>query len=304
MTEEIFKRFDVYEYMGRQKRIVDGYLDDFLPPAAEYPEIIHEAMRYSLFGGGKRLRPILALTTTEALKGDFRKAIFLACALEMIHTYSLIHDDLPAMDNDEFRRGQLTCHKKFGEGIAILAGNALLTEAFQLLSEIPGSNSFAATKVKVIHHLCRGIGSRKGVIAGQVVDLITQGKTFTREQLEYIHSAKTGALIEASVHTASLLAEADRNSQQRLRNFGASIGLAFQIVDDVLDVTGSPEELGKASGKDTTGHKATYPRLYGVEKSREIANELVESAVQELSFLGNRAEKLRELARFISIRRF
>jgi len=304
LNEQIRNSLEIHDYLNQQKQVVDSYLDDFLPSASEYPEIIHEAMRYSLLAGGKRLRPILALATTDALDGDFHRAIFLACALEMIHTYSLIHDDLPAMDNDDYRRGQLTCHKKFGEGIAILAGNALLTQAFQLLAEIPGDESLAPTKIRTIHHICRAIGSRKGVIAGQVVDLITQGKQFTRKELEYIHSAKTGALIEASVYTAAILAGADRDTRQRLRNFGSTIGLAFQIVDDVLDVTGSPEELGKASGKDTAGHKATYPRLYGLERSREIANELVEAAIQELSFLGDKSEKLKELAQFISIRRF
>lgn len=292
---------EIDQYLRSQKEIVDQYLDEFLPAETTYPEILHEAMRYSLFAGGKRIRPVLALATSEALGGGFESVVHLACALEMIHTYSLIHDDLPAMDNDDYRRGKLTCHKKFGEGIAILAGNGLLTHAFRILSEIPSEYE---VKTQVINQICRAIGTEHGVIAGQVVDLTTQGKPFTSGQLRYIHASKTAALIETSVHCAGLLTNAADSSIQKLRSFGFSIGLAFQIVDDILDVEGSTAELGKTSGKDKREEKATYPALYGIEKSREIVTDLVETAASALEFLGDRSEALRALARFISIRRF
>jgi geranylgeranyl diphosphate synthase type II len=276
-------------------------LDRFLPAEETYPDILHRAMRYSLFAGGKRIRPVLSLATCEALDGEFERVIHLACALEMIHTYSLIHDDLPAMDNDDYRRGKVTCHKKFGEGIAILAGNGLLTHAFRLLSEIPVATE---TRVQVVNQICQAIGTEHGVIAGQVVDLTTQGKAFTSEQLEYIHGSKTAALIETSVHCAGLLAETDDTTIKQLRSYGNSVGLAFQIVDDILDVEGSSLELGKTSGKDTSEKKATYPALYGIDRSREIVHELIEKAMIALQFLDSRGEVLRELARFVSVRRF
>jgi len=297
-------KVDIAEYMQRQKKLVDSFLDDYLPSPKLYPEVIHEAMRYSVFAGGKRIRPILALATGEALGGDLRALIALAGALELIHTYSLIHDDLPALDDDDLRRGQPTAHKRFGEATAILAGDALLTLAFQLLAEIPVSENQHELKIKVIHKVARAIGTSCGMVGGQVVDLTTQGKPFTREQLNYIHSSKTGALIQASVQSAALLSNADQAARSALATFGASIGLAFQIVDDILDIEGTPEQLGKSSGKDRVEKKATYPAMYGLETSREIAKNLVEDAVHEVAFLGARGEVLRELARFISIRRF
>jgi len=291
----------IIDYLRSQKEQVDTRLNKFLPTETTYPEILHQAMRYSVFAGGKRIRPVLAIATGEALEGDLERILHLACALEMIHTYSLIHDDLPAMDNDDYRRGQLTCHKKFGEAIAILAGNGLLTHAFRLLSEMPAATR---TRVQVIHRICRAIGTELGVIAGQVVDLITQGKPFTAEQLQYIHASKTAALIETSVHCAALLAEADDSAVGQLRAFGRSVGLAFQIVDDILDVEGSAAELGKTLGKDMREEKATYPALYGVEESREIVGALVVEALDAIEFLGTRGKVLGELARFISVRRF
>ncbi len=295
---------DIQGYLARQKETIDAYLDDFLPPVDVYPEVIHEAMRYSMFGGGKRIRPILSLATADALQGDFSRIIHLACALEMIHTYSLIHDDLPAMDDDDYRRGQLAVHRKFNEGIAILAGDGLLTLAFQLLAEIPGGTEAAEAKLTVIHRVCRAIGTSRGMIAGQVVDLTTQGKAFSRQELEYIHNSKTGALIHASIYCAALLSKADEQQRLNLSSFGAKIGLAFQVVDDILDVEGASSELGKSAGKDKLEEKATYPSLYGVQTSRRIADELVATAIQHLDFLGPRGDVLRELARFISIRRF
>ncbi len=294
---------NIRDYLDRQKELIDGHLDEFLPSAETDPPVIHEAMRYSVFAGGKRIRPILALATGEAFGGSFNRLIYLACALEMIHTYSLIHDDLPAMDNDDFRRGLPTVHRKFGEGIAILAGNGLLTLAFQLLAQIPTPGTADGARPQVIHRICRAIGTAGGLIGGQVVDLLTEGKEFTRQQLEYIHSAKTGALLTACVDSAALLANADEDSRRRLSNFGAHIGLAFQVVDDILDVEGSQQELGKSSGKDQAGKKATYPALYGMEVSRKIARDLVERAEAELQFMGARGEILRRLARFITQRK-
>ncbi len=296
--------FSIQDYLKEQKLTLDQYLDSFLPPAHSHPEVIHEAMRYSVFSSGKRIRPILALATGDALGGDFQKLIHLAAALEMIHTYSLIHDDLPAMDDDDYRRGQLSTHRKFGEGIAILAGNALLVRAFQLLTELPVQSEETEAKVLVLDQLCRATGTQGGMLAGQVMDLVQQGKPFSAQQLEQIHSAKTGALILASVYCAALLSGASEEASEKLRAFGHKIGLAFQIVDDILDVDSSTQESGKTPGKDHLNGKATYPALYGLEASRKLAIELVEAAIQELEFLGPRGEILRELGQLISVRRF
>ncbi len=291
---------DLKAYLVRQRSIVDTYLDRFLPPPDTRPEIIHEAMRYSVFAGGKRVRPILALATGEALEAEFEELIYLACALEMIHTYSLIHDDLPAMDDDDYRRGKLTIHKKFGEGIAILAGNGLLTLAFQLLGRIPCERK--ATRLEIIDTICSAIGTEGGLIGGQVMDLITQGTPFSQDQLEYIHSSKTGALIEASIYCASLLSAASAEKRSQLRAYGARVGLSFQVVDDLLDVEGSQEQLGKASNKDAQTLKATYPSLLGVEKTRRIKEKLTKRAVEEISFLGERGQVLEAIALFIANR--
>ena len=294
----------IKDYLTVQKRLVDQQLDRLLPTAETYPPVIHTAMRYSLFAGGKRIRPALALATGEALRGDPTGLLELACALEMIHTYSLIHDDLPAMDNDDFRRGSSTLHKKYGEGIAILAGNGLLTRAFEVLAQLSESTVPATVRAEIMSCLCRAIGTRGGMLAGQAVDLLTQGKPFTREELEYIHSAKTGALLQASVSSAALLSGVEEAQLNKLSLFGAKIGLAFQVVDDMLDVEGSTREMGKRSGQDVLEEKATYPALMGVGESRQTAQRLVQEAIAQLEFLGDRGERLRQLARFISIRRF
>jgi len=295
-------KLKIEDFLSEQKGIVDEHLDNFLVSAATPPKMLHKAMRYSVFAGGKRIRPIMALTTGAGLGGDLERLIHLACALEMIHTYSLIHDDLPAMDDDDYRRGHLTCHKKFGEGIAILAGNALLTRGFQLLTEMP--TALAESKVAVTDQICQAIGTRGGMIAGQVMDLEAQGNPYSKSQLKMIHSSKTAALIRASILTPALLLEASPKTCARLSAFGSQMGLAFQIVDDILDVEGSSKELGKAAGKDNLQQKATYPALYGVERSRELAIALVGKAVEEVSFMGSQGNLLRELARFISVRRF
>lgn len=293
---------DFKEYLADLKARIDRRLEELLPPSELRPEIVHEAMRYSVFAGGKRIRPILALETAAALQGNPHATLELACAIEMIHTYSLMHDDLPAMDDDDFRRGKLTAHKKFGEGIAILAGNALLTLAFRILTRLPGAAE--ASMIEVLERLSWAIGSEEGLIGGQVADLITEGNEFTERDLEYIHSSKTGALIEASTTCAALLSNTEGENLERMSTFGRKIGIAFQIVDDILDVVATSEELGKTSGKDARGKKATYPALFGLEESRKKASVLVSEAIEEISFLGERATNLSELANFISVRRF
>ncbi|MEE8350245.1 MAG: farnesyl diphosphate synthase [Acidobacteriota bacterium] len=292
----------IQEYLNQQKLIVDRHMVDFLPPLDTHPQVIHEAMHYSIFAGGKRLRSILALATGEALGGDSEKLIYLACSIEMIHTYSLIHDDLPAMDDDDYRRGQLSSHKKFGEGIALLAGNALLTQAFHLLVQIPLASDIV---ISVVQEICEAIGTTQGMLGGQAMDLTSQGKPFSREELQQIHDAKTGALISTSVSSAALLAGASQENCARLRAFGSDIGLAFQIVDDILDAEApSGESTAQTAGKDELHQKATYPSLYGLDVSRKMAQELVEQANARLDFLGSRGETLKELGRFVSVRRF
>jgi len=296
--------FDVHRYLSVRKQLVDTHLDWVLPPPDRRPGILHEAMRYSVFAGGKRIRPILAIATVEALGCEPEVVLDFACALEMIHTYSLVHDDLPAMDNDDYRRGHLTCHKKFGEAIAILAGNGLMTLAFELLSRSANAKVAPSVQVEVINRLCRAIGPEDGVIAGQVVDVITEGKPFTADELDYIHASKTGALIEASISCPALLCGASPATLAALRTFGLKIGLAFQIVDDILDIVGDPAELGKTSGKDKAEQKATYPALYGLDASRAAAHRLVDVAVTAIQCLGEKGLPLVELAHFISVRRF
>ena len=295
---------EVRNYLRLQQRRVDTRLEKLMPAADTYPEIVHQAMRYSLFAGGKRVRPALALATAEALDGDEEATLQLACALEMIHTYSLIHDDLPAMDDDDYRRGVPTAHRKFGEGIAILAGNGLMTLAFQLLAEMPGAAVPDSVKLQVITHLCRAIGTSTGLIGGQIMDLVSQGKTYSEEEVRYIHSCKTGSLIEASVSTAALLCGAPGSARRRLSSYARHVGLCFQIVDDLLDVEGSRKELGKGSQKDALLEKATYPALLGVRRSHEIADRLMREAAREVSFLGARGRMLVEIAAFISSRRY
>lgn len=295
------KKFDVQTYLEEKGDLLDGLILSFMPPEHTHPGIIHEAMHYSLFSRSKRIRPILALATAEALGCPAETVIPYACALEMIHTHSLIHDDLPSMDNDDIRRGKPSSHKIYGEGLAILAGNGLLVQAFEILSR---ENGNPAKQLAALHCLCRAIGTEHGLLGGQVMDLSLQGKPFTEDDLAYIHSSKTGALIEASVVGAAILAGAERPVLDNLREYGRKVGLAFQIADDLLDVTGSPEKMGKKTGKDEISEKATYPALFGIDASREKACALVEAAVSELEWLKEKGEVLTELARFISIRKF
>ncbi len=277
--------------------LTDASLERLLPSATQRPASIHQAMRHSVFAGGKRLRPILCMESGRMVAGSLPAGIEdLGAALEMLHTYSLIHDDLPALDNDDLRRGRPTCHKVFGEAIAILAGDALQTQAYEVLSRLHCS---AESRVRIIEEIARGTGTIEGMIGGQVVDLESEHAKPDLATLEYIHRSKTAALISASVTTGGLYAGADDAAVRSLRTFGQSIGLAFQIVDDVLDVTQTSEQLGKTAGKDTAAEKATYPSLFGVDESVKKAAALVDSALASLDGFGSRAEVLKDLARFL-----
>jgi geranylgeranyl diphosphate synthase type II len=281
-----------------QGRIVtDQALERLLPPGSQYPPSIHQAMRHSVFAGGKRLRPILCMEAAQMVDGCVPAGIEeLGAALEMLHTYSLIHDDLPALDNDDLRRGRPTCHKAFGEATAILAGDALQTYAYEVLAKLQCS---ADARVAIIADIAQATGTINGMIGGQVMDLEAERQHPDAKTLEYIHRSKTGALLTASVVSGGLYAGADASQIQSLRDFGQNIGLAFQIVDDVLDVTQTSEQLGKTAGKDTATEKATYPSLFGVEESIKKADYLVARASAALDPFGEKAATLREIAHFL-----
>jgi geranylgeranyl diphosphate synthase type II len=279
------------------RKLADSALERLLPPANQYPPSIHGAMRHSVFAGGKRLRPILCMEAARMVSSTLPNGIEeLGAALEMLHTYSLIHDDLPALDNDDLRRGRPTCHKAFGESTAILAGDALQTYAYEVLSRLRAS---AESRVQIIEETARATGTIDGMIGGQVMDLQAQHTRADAAILEYIHRSKTAALITACVVTGGIYAGADEAAVNNLREFGRSIGLAFQIVDDILDVTQSSEQLGKTAGKDTVTEKATYPALFGIKESAVMADELVDSACKPLDAFGDRAETLKSLAHYL-----
>ncbi|MFZ5994421.1 MAG: polyprenyl synthetase family protein [Thermodesulfobacteriota bacterium] len=290
---------DLKTYIAERRALVDQALDRCLPkeegPAGE----VMRAMRYSVFAGGKRVRPILCLAACEAMGGDIEHALPVACALECIHTYSLIHDDLPAMDDDDYRRGVPTCHKVFGEAMAILAGDGLLTFAFQLLSGISHNagrrkaNSIEATRV-----IARAAGVH-GMVGGQVVDMISEGKDADAATVRYIHTYKTAALIAGSIRAGALIAGGRRNKIDSLGRYGEALGLAFQVIDDILDIEGDPKEMGKATGSDVRKKKATYPSVYGLEESGIIAKKLIEEAIGSLRGFGAEAEPLRAIAHYI-----
>jgi len=283
--------------LSQGQELADAALERLIPPAAQRPASIHQAMRHSVFAGGKRLRPILCMEAARMITGSLPKGVEeLSAALEMLHTYSLIHDDLPALDNDDLRRGRPTCHKVFGDAIAILAGDALQTQAYEVLSKLRCS---AESRVRIIEEIARGTGTVDGMIGGQVVDLEAERSKPDAETLEYIHRAKTAALITASVVSGGLYAGADDTAIERLRSFGQSIGLAFQIVDDILDVTQTSEQLGKTAGKDTVAEKATYPSLFGIKESSRKADALIASAAAALATFGSRAETLKALAEYL-----
>ncbi len=288
--------FDLQGYLRRQTEAVDAALDRFLPPAKTRPATIHRAMRYSIFAGGKRMRPALLLAAAEACGGACERALPLACAVECIHTYSLIHDDLPAMDDDDLRRGKPTNHKVFGEGIAILAGDALLTAAFGIAAQCKGWPRY--DHQAIVSEIATAAGSEQ-LIAGQVADLEGEGKKIAASQLRYIHERKTSALLCCSVRLGGMSANCSAAQLRALTDFGYNVGLAFQIIDDILDVTQTSEQLGKTAGKDTAAEKATYPSIVGMKASRKIAAQLTARAFQALRAFKGRAPALEALAEFL-----
>ncbi|MFZ4666523.1 MAG: geranylgeranyl diphosphate synthase CrtE [Prochlorotrichaceae cyanobacterium] len=294
MTESAF---DLTTYLAQRKDKVEAAMDLALPVAP--PETIYNSMRYSLLAGGKRLRPILCLATCELTGGTIEMAMPTACALEMVHTMSLIHDDLPSMDNDDYRRGKLTNHKIYGEDIAILAGDGLLAYAFEHLA-IKTQGVPADRLLEIVALLGRAVGA-EGLVGGQVVDLESEGNpNISVEMLDFIHTRKTAALLEVSVLSGAILTGSDQSCLDRLSRYAQRIGLAFQIVDDILDITSTQEELGKSIGKDVKAQKATYPSLWGLEKSRQRAEELIEEAKAELTVWGDKSLPLLTLADFIT----
>jgi geranylgeranyl diphosphate synthase, type II len=294
--------FDLKPYLQSRRVLVDAALDDFLPAPTAPPPVVHQAMRYSVLAGGKRLRPILVIAGAEAVGGHAEGVLPTACALELIHTYSLIHDDLPAMDDDDYRRGQLTSHKMFGEAMAILAGDALLTLAFRLMAENAAHVKDARVICDVVAEIATAAGTG-GMVGGQVVDIESEGKVIAPETLDYIHTHKTAALIRASLRVGAMLAGARPPALEAITAAGQRLGLAFQIVDDILDVEGSLEELGKTAGSDERKQKATYPAVHGLDASRRRARALLDEAQAALTPLGAAAEPIRALADFIFERR-
>ena len=285
------------EILDQGRIVTDKALERLLPAVTQYPTSIHQAMRHSVFAGGKRLRPILCMEAARVIGGNLPAGVEdLGSALEMLHTYSLIHDDLPALDNDDLRRGRPTCHKAFGEAIAILAGDGLQTYAYEVLAKLKCS---AEARVPIIAEIAHATGTVDGMIGGQVMDLEAEHQHADAKTLEYIHRSKTGALLTASVVTGGLYAGGDESQLKSLRDFGMNIGLAFQIVDDVLDVTQTSEQLGKTAGKDTATEKSTYPSLFGIEKSINKADQLIAKASSALDCFGDRGANLREIAAFL-----
>ncbi len=293
---------DLKRYLGERKETIDKALLVLMPPETQPPPLLHRAMHYSLFAGGKRIRPILHLATVEACGGDPDACMPFACALEMVHTYSLIHDDLPPMDDDDLRRGKPTNHVVFGEATAVLAGDALLTEAFRLISSPATSGrSNPQALLMATYELAHAAGSQ-GMVGGQSMDISSEGKEVEPQTVDYIHAHKTAALIRASVRTGAILSGASADILEQVGRYGRALGLAFQIRDDLLNVEGDPERLGKAVKTDVSKGKATYPALYGLERSRQRLVELVDEGLQALACLDDRATPLREIARYIATR--
>lgn len=288
--------FNLAAYLAARTAAVNRALDRFLPRATARPATIHQAMRYSLFAGGKRMRPALVLAAAQACGGADDDSLPLACAVECIHTYSLIHDDLPAMDNDDFRRGKPTNHKVYGEGIAVLAGDALLTQAFEIAAQARGWPRYSHRDL--ILEIARASGSLQ-LIAGQVADLEGEGKKISAAQLKYIHERKTSALLCCSARLGGMSANCTAAQLAALTSFGYHVGLAFQIIDDILDITQTSEQLGKTAGKDTRAQKATYPAIVGLEKSRKIAQQLTDRSFAALKIFKGRAEALEALAVYL-----
>jgi geranylgeranyl diphosphate synthase type II len=293
--------FDLENFLATRMASINRALDQFLPSATTKPATIHRAMRYSLFAGGKRIRPALCLAAAAACGGDETQALPLACAVECIHTYSLVHDDLPAMDDDDYRRGKLTSHKVFGEGIAVLAGDALLTQAFEIAAGCCGWPRYS--QQQVILELARAAGSCQ-LIAGQVADLEGEGKRISAGQLRYIHERKTSALLACSVRLGGMSANCSPAQLKALSHFGYHVGLAFQVIDDILDVTQTSEKLGKSAGKDVAAQKATYPALIGLQKSRVEAKRLTKQAHDALKIFGKKGDTLHALANYLLEREY
>jgi geranylgeranyl diphosphate synthase type II len=297
---------DINRYLQEKREIVDLALERYFPTEEEIPSNLYKAVRYSLFAGGKRIRPILSIASFEAVGGKGDRILPFACALEMIHTYSLIHDDLPAIDNDDYRRGKPTCHKVFGEEIAILAGDGLLTEAFRLMTNRSAKDLSSSDKglvLDLINEVARAAGVF-GMVGGQVADIESEGKAVDLPTVQYIHTHKTGAMILASVRLGAKLGGAEEEILKALTRYGESLGLAFQIVDDILNVTGKASLMGKKTGSDLSKGKATYPSVLGVEESKRRAKELVKLAVDALRQFGPEAEPLREIAGFVIAREY
>jgi geranylgeranyl diphosphate synthase type II len=290
------------EALVERQRLVDGALERWLPRQEGNPPAIHEAMRYSVFAGGKRLRPLLTLFACEAVGGKPDEALPAAAALEMIHTYSLIHDDLPAMDDDDFRRGRPTCHKVYGEAIAILAGDALLTHAFQVLADPTAGTTSGSARLLIAAEIARAAGSL-GMVGGQTMDILAEGRPVDRETLLDLHSRKTGALLRAAVRVGGIAGEASEAALDALTRYGERIGLAFQIVDDILDIEGDSAEMGKTAGSDLRKQKATYPAAFGLAESKRQATALLAEAKATLAPLGNPAWALLALADYMGTRR-
>jgi geranylgeranyl diphosphate synthase type II len=290
--------FDLKKYIQKKSRVVNDTLV-LLLQNAQQGETINQAMQYSLMAGGKRIRPVLCLAAAEAVDGNPKDALMAACAMEMIHTYSLIHDDLPAMDDDKLRRGKPTCHVAFDEATAILAGDALLTMAFETLASVPVENGDQAAKwLQIIRIIAIAAGSQ-GMIQGQMLDIAAEGRRLNTKDLESMHFLKTGALIETSLQCGALLADADKAQLGFLKTYARSIGLAFQVADDILNVEGNPEVMGKAVGTDRLNKKSTYPSLLGLDASKEFARKLIRQALQALETFDNKAEPLRAMAIYI-----
>jgi geranylgeranyl diphosphate synthase, type II len=287
-------------FFEEDRLAVDAQLEKLLPAESVEPPSIHTAMRYSVFAGGKRIRPILCLESARIFGTEVSPALYPGCAIEFIHTYSLIHDDLPALDNDDLRRGKPTSHKKFGEATAILAGDALLTLAFETIAAAPVA---AERRVAMVTEIATAAGTVRGMVGGQVADLEAEGKPISPEMLEYIHRSKTAALIGASITSGAICAGAPPDDVARLRRFGETIGWAFQVTDDILDVEESSAALGKTAGKDIAQQKATYPAVYGLKRSHQIAKELADKSIAELEAYGEPANRLRSIAEFLVLRR-
>ena len=288
---------DFKERLKQRAKEVDSYLEQYLPKESEYPSEIFEAMRYSIFAGGKRLRPVMLLSACEALGGDGNRAIPFACAIEMIHTYSLIHDDLPAMDNDDYRRGRLTSHKKFGEALAILAGDGLLHHAFEVMSNACVTDCCVET-AKAMQAIAHGAGVY-GMLSGQVVDVLSEGKQIDEKTMYFIHKNKTAAMLQGALKAGALLAGADKQQVDNMEKAGEKIGVAFQIADDILDITSTLQELGKPVHSDEKNEKNTYVTMYGMEESKKMVEKLSQEAIAILETFGERANFLVELTHYL-----